>query len=128
MIGYLLIGFAAGTITASFVWAVVYRRRLRTLQAEKAEEMLASGNRVAGIELPEASDPRWTAGEAEFTTSGRKHAEKVLYLGKDLFVELDSGAVYVGVGQALPGGPVYGNKVIRAYRQRLADEAKKGSS
>ena len=127
MIGYLLIGFAAGTITASFVWAVIDRRRLRTLQAEKAEEMLASGNRVAGIELPEASDPRWTPGEAEFTTAGRVHAGKVLHIGKNLFVEFDGGAVFVGAGQALPGGPAYGNKVIRAFRQRLADEAKKGS-
>ena len=49
MIGYLLIGFAAGTITASFVWAVIDRRRLRTLQAEKAEEMLATRFPLASI-------------------------------------------------------------------------------
>lgn len=124
---YLLIGFVVGAMTATIGCVIVGQRLLRTTQAEKAEQLLDSGNRIAGITLPEVHDPRWVVGEAEFIAFGKKVTGKILHIGQHLFVELDGGAVYVGAGQALPGGPAYGKRVIQAYRQRLADEARKGS-
>lgn len=119
MIWHLLIGFAAGAAVSAAACVIVGRRALRTLQAERAEEMLGGKNYVAGITLPEVDDPRWKPEETQFTTG------KVLVLRlADVFVELNGGAVFVGTGPALPNGSGYGNSVIKAYRQRLADKAR----
>lgn len=119
-------GFAA---TANIVVLIDYfRLRLKRNAscdtcAQLAAEALA-GDVVDGIRMPEPNDPRWAPVDIiVMLQSGKESKMKAIALGDVRVCLGNDPTVFFGNGPGVNGGG-YAARVVRAYRQRLADNAR----
>jgi hypothetical protein len=88
-----------------------------------AEALAGDTTTVDGVRMPDPNDPRWSPVDLIVTLGSGKDKKIVALALGDVRVCMDGDeTVFFGNGPGAKGGD-YPNRVVRAYRQRLADKA-----